>query len=227
MGGAAEKDRITWDDETVRFTCRNRDYVSPSDEPGKKVRTELVRLPRAQNDSLIWSGFQFRIVGDIWPFGGRAPYNFMIISQIHQTGKIAGVVPGQPPFAVHVDPAKPRLQIMRNIRHPDIADENVAEVLATPAIMPYRWHTFVSKVQFSGGRGGGHARCWLDGDVVLDTAKLPGWDGVLGYDHDSTLGAKIGCYRHQDVTGTAIVDFRDPEIQTGHGLLRERYAGYS
>ncbi|WP_226561893.1 heparin lyase I family protein [Salipiger thiooxidans] len=218
-----EEGRITKTDDVLTFVCDRSDHVFPQDTPNSKVRTELTRQPRCPADSLVWYAFDFRIVGDIWPFTG-----WMMISQTHQATGVANEVPGEPVFNLELDRSTPRVQIVRRTQNPADPGDSVFEILGSFDIVPGQWYRYVAKVQFSAGgsSGTGSAHCWVDGALVLDTDTMPGWDGRLGYEHDSRLGAKIGTYRHESVAARTVVEFRNPEIQSGHGPQAAAYAGY-
>lgn len=217
--------RITRSGDILRVTCFDDDYVFDSDAPQDKVRAELARQPRCPNDGLIWYGFGVRFPENIWPISQS---DWMIIMQTHQTGPIPGVVPGNPPLNLSVSKDAPGLQLVRNTQDPGDADNNIFEILHSFDITPGRWQTFVMRAQFSAGgtSGSGSIKAWLDGSVIYDTSTVPGWDGELAYDHDSDLGPKVGVYRSAPLARQTVVEFRNPEIGMGHGLLHPDYAGH-
>ena len=84
--------------------------------------------------------------------------------------------------------------------------------------MPYRWHTFVSKVQFSGGRGGGP-----DGGP-----HDKGMHGIKALVEDPELAAEIGVTDEQVTKIKAILDeskdtrkARRDEMKEAHDALRD------
>lgn len=219
-------DRVLWDADTFYITCEDTDQVYPGDTTDNKARTELVRKPRVDNDTLIWVAFKFRIKTDVVPFGPEG-FKYILLHQIHQTPKITNVVPGQPPISLRLNQSAYTLDIYHYRQDPGDLDEEIERVLSQTPYVVNQWHTYVAKCQFSGGDTDGTFKAWIDGSVVYDSASDGSWTGHLGYDHNSQLGAKIGVYMQKDSAPIVEVDYRNPEIQAHHGLLHPDYAGYS